>query len=403
MVILDEATYVNKSSVDPKREFPEKHFTYIDIDSIENEAGVIKSAKTIRGEKAPSRARRLVKYDDVIMSTVRPYLKAFAVIPKEYDGEICSTGFAVLTCKEIITPPYLLYTLFSKSIIDQCKRMMVGAQYPALNTSQVKNIKIPLPPLPEQKKIAEILSTVNEAIQKVDEAIEKTERLKKGLMKELFTRGIGHKEFKETEIGRIPKEWEVARIGEVGNLQYGYTASALQKKTGVKLLRITDIQDNGQVNWKKVPYCEIENNDYQKYRLFEGDVLFVRIGATTGKTAFVDRRIEGVFASYLIRFKPLSENISTKFFRYYTQSNIYWRQAHKYKEGQLKKGLNAKILSDLKLPLPPLPEQKKIAEIISTVDERIEHLGRKKEKLERVKKGLMQDLLTGRKRVKVEA
>ncbi|MHB9127178.1 MAG: restriction endonuclease subunit S, partial [Candidatus Humimicrobiaceae bacterium] len=141
----------------------------------------------IIGREAPLRARRQIRYNDVIMSTVRPYLKAFAIIPKLYDGQICSTGFAVLSCKEKVLPKFLLYILFSKSLVSQFNREMVGAQYPALNSSQVKKLKIPLPSISEQEKIAEILSAVDERIQLLKEKKNKLERVKKGLMNELLT------------------------------------------------------------------------------------------------------------------------------------------------------------------------------------------------------------------------
>jgi len=184
---LKEVTEINKESREPKNEFPEKEFLYIDIDSVENGTGIIKSAKVMLGKYAPSRARRVVHYNDVIMSTVRPYLKAFAIIPREYDNQICSTGFAVLSCKEKILSSYLLYILFSNIIINQCNRMMVGGQYPALNNSQVEKIKLPLPPLPEQKKIAEILSTVDKKIEFLKKKKEILNRIKKGLMNVLLT------------------------------------------------------------------------------------------------------------------------------------------------------------------------------------------------------------------------
>ncbi|TET77113.1 MAG: restriction endonuclease subunit S [Candidatus Cloacimonadota bacterium] len=187
VVRLKEVADINKESQDPHREFPEKKFLYIDIDSIENETGAIRGAKTIIGREAPLRARRLIHYSDVIMSTVRPYLKAFAIVPREYDAQICSTGFAVLSCKERILPSYLLYMLFSNSVIAQCKRIMVGAQYPALNKSQVEEIKVPLPHLPEQKKIAEILSTVDKRLELLRRQKGKLGRIKKGLMNDLLT------------------------------------------------------------------------------------------------------------------------------------------------------------------------------------------------------------------------
>jgi type I restriction enzyme S subunit len=187
IVMLKEVVDINKESRDPNREFPEREFLYIDIDSIENGTGVIKAAKTIIGREAPSRARRVIHYNDVIMSTVRPYLKAFAIVPREYDGQICSTGFAVLTCKERILPSYLLYTLFSNYVISQCNRMMVGGQYPALNNSQVEKIKLPLPSISEQRKITEMLSTVDKRLGLLRNKKERLERIKKGLMNDLLT------------------------------------------------------------------------------------------------------------------------------------------------------------------------------------------------------------------------
>ena len=272
-----------------------------------------------------------------------------------------------------------------------------------LPKKELIEFRLLLPPLPEQQKIAEILSTVDKAIEKVDKAIDQTKRVKKGLMQELLTRGIGHKEFKDTDIGRIPKKWDVFKIRQIADLQYGYTTSSKDKNTGIKFLRISDINKDGKIDWERVPYCEINESEFKKYKLNIGDVLFARIGATTGKTAYVDRKINGIFASYLIRFISFTKNLDPKFFYFFTQSNIYWLQVQRNKEGQLKKGLNANILGNLLFPLPPLPEQQKIAEILSTVDERLELLRKRREKLEKVKKGLMNDLLTGKKRVKLEA
>jgi type I restriction enzyme S subunit len=187
IVELDKVAYINKDTTDPIKSFADKKFLYIDIDSVENGTGKIRGTKEILGKNAPSRARRVINYNDVLMSTVRPYLKAFAIVPKEFDNQICSTGFAVLTCKENILPLYLLYTIFSRPVIDQCNRMMVGGQYPALSNSQVEKIKLPLPPLLEQQKISEILSTVDKKLELLREKKERFERIKKGLMSDLLT------------------------------------------------------------------------------------------------------------------------------------------------------------------------------------------------------------------------
>jgi len=184
---LSNVTVINKEAKDLPRDYPNSRFFYIDIDSVENETGNIRKVKEIMGKDAPSRARRVVHYNDVIMSTVRPYLKAFALVPENYDRQICSTGFAVLTSKGNLNPHYLLYTLFSKVVIDQCNKMMVGGQYPALNTQQVSRIVIPVPSVFEQKKIANVLCTLDRRLEQLRRKKGKFEKIKRGLMNNLLT------------------------------------------------------------------------------------------------------------------------------------------------------------------------------------------------------------------------
>jgi len=308
-------------------------------------------------------------------------------------GVLSSTMVKIVLKEERNNKRFLFYLLKMKE--KYLKKLTKGTGIPHVDGTVLNNLVISLPPLPEQQKITEILST----IEKTDEVIAKTERLKKGLMQELLTKGIGHKEFKDTEIGRIPKEWEVVKLADIGKFQYGITTSAVKKVTSVKLLRISDIAKSG-IQWKDVPCCKITENEFKKYKLRVGDVLIARIGATTGKTCYIDRPIKGVFGSYLIRFQPLKE-LHTMFLYFYTQSTIYWNQVNRRKEGQLKKGLNTKTLGSLILPLPPFDEQKKIAKILSTVDKKLEIERKEKEKLERIKRGLMDLLLTGKIRIRV--
>ena len=187
VVRLSDVARINRESRDPSREMPEETFLYVDIDSVENGTGKIRNPKRILGKEAPSRARRVIHENDVIMSTVRPYLKAFAIIPKELDNQICSTGFAVLSCGNSILPYFLLNVLFSDQVINQCNRMMVGGQYPALNQSQVSKIKIPLPPLSEQQKIANIFWSIDKKLELEKGQKAKLEKIKYGLMDLLLT------------------------------------------------------------------------------------------------------------------------------------------------------------------------------------------------------------------------
>lgn len=376
---LDEVVEINKETMDPTRSFPTNKFLYIDIDSIENGTGIIRNAKEIIGKDAPSRARRVIHHNDVLMSTVRPYLKAFAIVSKRFNNQICSTGFAVLTCKDNFLPQYLLYTLFSKFVIKQCNKMMVGGQYPALSSSQVARIVIPLPPLTEQKKIAEILSTTDEAIQKVDEAIEKTERLKKGLMHKLLTKGIGHKEFRETEIGKIPKRWEIKKLIAVSTLQRGFDLPNQQRKSG----KYPVIGSNGIVG-------------YHNIHKVNGPGVIIGRSGTLGKVYFTSEDYWPLNTSLYV--KDFHGNLPQFIYYFFQYINI-----SQFSAGTGVPTLNRNLLHPIKFAIPDVLKQKKIVEILRTVDKKLELLREKKERFERIKKGLMSDLLTGRKRVKLEA
>ena len=220
-VRLGEVCEINQNSRNPAKEIPNKEFLYIDITSVESGTGEIKEIKKILGKNAPSRARRVIHQDDVIMSTVRPYLKAFAVIPPEYDNQICSTGFAVLSCNSGILPKFLLYALFSEVVIEQCNKMMIGAHYPALNNEQVSEIKIPLPPLPEQKRI---VARIEALFSKIDE-IKRLRKEANDLAKTLMPSAL-HEVFSKAD----EKGWKWVRLGEILDLSNGKSITKKEMK-----------------------------------------------------------------------------------------------------------------------------------------------------------------------------
>jgi len=253
----------------------------------------------------------------------------------------------------------------------------------AVHSKYLLNLKIPLPPIPEQKRIAEVLTTVDTAIQKEDEAIAKTERLKKGLMRKLLTEGIGHTEFKEVKgIGKIPKEWDVVKLGEALTLSNGQRPRF--SKTG-------DIPVYGANGIMGFTDSFTVNNDYTiiigrvgasgEVHLAEGK-LWISDNAIYSET-YNEDKIFPTFLHYLLIHRNLKQFASKTTHPIITQS----------------------FLKSFKIPLPPhsddYSEQKRIAEILSTIDTKLDLERKHKHKLERIKKGLMNDLLTGKKRVRI--
>ena len=159
---------------------PESYFEYIDVSSVSNDLFKVVQTQSLIGRDAPSRARKLVKENDIIFATVRPTLKRIAIIPSELNNQICSTGYCVLRPKAELHYKYLFYFLLGDDFLEKMEQLQKGASYPAVTDGEVKAQYIPLPPFSEQKRIVELL---DETFQGLDRATLNTQR-KLDLLKE---------------------------------------------------------------------------------------------------------------------------------------------------------------------------------------------------------------------------
>ncbi|MBS9393397.1 MAG: hypothetical protein HEQ29_09670 [Dolichospermum sp. LBC05a] len=175
------------------------------------------------------------------------------------------------------------------------------------------------------------------------------------------------------------KDWRKSKLGDIAVISYGYTAKASVENVGSKFLRITDIQ-NDNVNWSSVPYCPVNEDDFKKYKLIDQDIVFARTGATTGKSYLVCDPPEAVAASYLIRLRLKDSTIDAKFISKYFQTKEYWDNIFSGISGSAQGGFNASKLSELVIPIPPLPEQKRIVAIADEAFEGIDRAIRNTEK-----------------------
>lgn len=273
----------------------------------------------------------------------------------------------------------------------------------AVYTKDLMKVKVKLPTLKEQQKISLVLSSVDEQIEITDNLIEKTKYLKKGLMQKLFTKGIGHSRFKDTEIGKIPEEWEVVKFKDITDiLRCGVASTPTYVEEGVPFLSAQNVQD-GKLSLHKYNYIseeyhkELTKNDKPQ----RGDILYSRVGANYGIATVVNIDFEfSVYVSLtLIRLK---NGFNSNFYKYLLNSPMCRKQADiGVFQGAGVPNLNVKIVEKFNMLVPPLKEQQEIAFILLSVDEQIEHYEVRKEKLQELKKGLMQKLLTGSIRVKV--
>jgi len=367
-------------------------FKYISLSDIENGKINIPN-KDISFKLAPSRARRIVSNGDILLSTVRPNLKAFGMLENSSEATIASTGFAIITCKQGLHAKYLLHNLFSNSLDRQFYMLVVGSNYPAINSSDVKNLKIPLPSLVEQKKIAEILSTWDEAIDKTQQLIEQLEFRKKGLMQELLT---GKK--------RLPGfdgEWKEFELGDI-------TKRITTKNEELNDNVITISAQRGFVRQEEYFNKRIASSVVSGYFLIrKGDFAYNKSysnGYPMGAFKRLDELDKAVVTTLYICFS-IKDNVDSDFLLNYFEGGLLVRNLSRIaQEGGRAHGLLNIGLSDffaLNLSLPPKNEQRAISNILNNIDSEIVGWNKYLEKLKIQKKGLMQQLLTGKKRVKI--
>lgn len=254
-----------------------------------------------------------------------------------------------------------------------------------LDVKAVNKLKIPFPPYYEQKNIANILSKVDYAIENAKNAINKTENLKNGLMQELLTKGIGHNEFKNTEIGHIPKVWNIVKLGDIINTVKGKKPSNIfdqNLENTIPYLTAETMRSNSNTKW-----CKKEDSNI--VRVFEDDLLMIWDGSYSGN---VFTGYEGALASTMIKIDP-SNNIKRKFLYYFLNTKF-----HLLKEtttGTSVPHVSKNVFLGIQVLQPSISEQEKIIDILSTVDKKIELEQKHLKQLKIIKSGLIQQLFTG--------
>ena len=296
-------------------------------------------------------------------------------------------------------PDYLYYYL--ENNVQQLKSLTGTTAVPIINKSNFEQLKVALPPLPEQQKIAEILSTVDEKIEVICEQISQTQELKRGFMQSLLTKGIGHTQFKDSPLGRIPKSWDVVLLDQLSKRGSGHTPNKNfpgYYNGGIKWISLADSSklDNRWVYKTKIKISEqgLKNSSATLHP--KGTVLMSR-DAGVGKSAVMPEPM--AVSQHFITWN-CSEKLDNWFLYYLLQFNKPYFE--RIAVGSTIKTIGLPFFKKFSIPLPPVDEQLKISKLLYTVDDKIEVLQEKKQQYRELKKGLMQQLLTGKKRVKIQ-
>ena len=299
---------------------------------------------------------------------------------------------------------YFIQTEFYKKEIVLITKLAINQA--SFTIGDFKNIKLVVPTMKEQEKIAEILSTVDEQIENTEKLIHKNQELKKGLMQQLLTKGIGHTEFKKTELGYIPKEWKIKKIYElVQYMKSGLSRNLKDDDIGIPCIRSNNIIDN-KIDDKDLKYWYLEDDkgaNINEYILDDGDILvnFINSVAQIGKTCiYKDIGRPVIYTTNIFRIKMNQDVILNKYFYYFTQIEKYKKAIMLITKPAVNQAsFTTQDFKRIELMVPPIEEQDKIVLILSSIDEKIEEYKNKKESLKEVKKGLMEQLLTGKLRI----
>jgi len=320
-------------------------------------------------------------------------LKVLLIDEKIIKNNILSTGFCGIKCIDV-SPELLKQFFMSKKFNSKKDLLSEGSTQKAINNTKTATIEITFPEsLPEQQKIADILTKVDETIEATEKIIVKDERIKKGLMQDLFSKGIDEKgnlrseethEFKDSELGRIPKEWDVETL----------SPNFAKITTGNK-----DTQDRN--NDGLYPFF-VRSNTIERINSYSYDgeaILTSGDGVGVGKIYhYVNCKFD--FHQRVYMLYNFKKDISGKYLFYYFRENFY-NEIAKDSAKTTVDSVRLHMIADMKIPKPKLQEQEKIASILSSIDSKIQKEKQELNKLKSIKEGLMQDLLTGNKQKEV--
>ena len=272
---------------------------------------------------------------------------------------------------------------------------------PNLSKSRLSELIIPQPKLPEQRKIAHVLSKVQKAIEQQDKLIRTTTELKKALMQKLFTEGTRGEPQKETEIGLVPESWDVVKMEEcLLQTQYGLSAKG-NEKGNVPILRMTN-QKDGYISDENLQYVNISEKEFVKFKVNIDDVIFNRTNSfeLVGRTAIFKLSGDCIFASYLIRLITNSKKLYPEFLNFYLNADETQNRLKSIAtRGVSQSNISATRLRGFVIPLPSLAEQIEIISTIKTFNQKIEFQNKKKQTLTALFKTLLHELMTGQRRV----
>jgi type I restriction enzyme S subunit len=313
--------------------------------------------------------------------------------------------------RDVADTDFIYYLL--RYIVPKLKQVVHGAVFDTITRDTFEIVQIDLPSPPEQRAIARILGTLDDKIELNRQMNETLEAMARALFKSWFIdfdpvhakaegrdpglpadiAALFPDSFEDSELGQIPKGWDVKRLADLCSTQYGYTASAANEPVGPKYLRVTDINKRNWIEWSDVPYCAIDADARDVYALRVGDLVVARM-ADPGKSAIIEEDVEAVFASYLVRLKTSS--LAQSYYIYgFLKSDLYIEYAEGAKSGSVQANMNAKVIVDVSCVVPPPALMQQYVNIVLPLRRRLVASSHESHTLATLRDALLPRLLSG--------
>ncbi|RWD44086.1 restriction endonuclease subunit S [Mesorhizobium sp.] len=368
-----------------------------DLVTVKRARGGIVRREHLTGKEISVKSQFRIESGDFLISKRQIVHGACALVPPEFAGSIVSNEYAVLEANNAIDSLYLAYLSHTPYFQQTCFHSSIGVHIEKMifKLDRWFRWEFNIPPLSEQKKIAEILSTWDAAIETTEKLLANAEAQKRALMQQLLT---GQRRLK----GFGNQLWTTRRLGDccVGKGSYGANAPAIEYNgSDPRYLRITDILENGTLS--QTGRVAVPRHLAEGCFLAPGEIVFARSGATVGKTYLHQSSEELAYAGYLIKFRPRLDVMDPNFLSHFVRSDQYNKWVKNTLRAGAQPNINAVEYSDLKVPCPSIEEQRAICLLLNEFDRQTALHIQDREALTLEKAGLMQQFLTGKRRVTV--
>lgn len=406
--LLSDVAVVNEKSIN--RDFKNENIEYIDVSS--TLCGEILETQKLSLKDAPSRAKRIVSDNDILISTVRPNLKHFAFVSKTKPNLIASTGYAVVSSKKV-NPRFLYYYLTTEEYTNYLSAIAdtTTSTYPAFNPDVLEKSRIPFPSEYEQQQIASILSSLDDKIE-LNRRMNKTlEEIGKALFKRWFVdfefpneNGEPYKssggEMVESELGEIPKGWEVKPLDQIADIAIGRTPPRLQKewfsedKNDVKWVSIKDMGNSGVFINKTAEYLTRKAVKKFNIPVIPANTVIVSFKLTVGRVAITTE--EMLSNEAIAHIKANSDMLSSAFI-YLTLISFDFSSLGT--TSSIATAVNSKSIKGIKILIPQEDLLELFNSLVKPIFEKIHVNSLETDRLSTIRDSLLPRLMSGRLRV----